>query len=311
MTSLFLLKAKPHRRRHISHGGLGGLVEVGQVALDAEDDELDKATWPRRRKPRPPTLDVSESRHLNPFRIPPNLDQECKTPWTPSNLDSLRFMVDRKHEGPVSSPTSQYAIASPVFADPSLPPSPTTPAQHFSSLPAELYGSLLQPSQGFPQKNPPIAPPRYPTPQRQLTDKSSDVGSASRLSTSSDSNYDDMDMLRPFSSPKNKAARLAKAVESSLSSSSSDCTLFNKPISSMNVDELLHRLPELNLNIVNHVWLPAMRNEFTKIKVLLQDAAELRLESHDQLRNFGEVCSLALIFDLMSLIILGPYDRLP
>jgi len=79
----------------------------------------------------------------------------------------------------------------------------------------------------------------------------------------------------------------------------------------MNVEELLHCLPELTLDIVNHVWLPAMRNEFTKIKALLQDAAEHRLEAHDQLRNFGEVCSLALIFDPMSLIKPGPYGRLP
>ena len=57
----------------------------------------------------------------------------------------------------------------------------------------------------------------------------------------------------------------------------------------MNVEELLRRLPGLSLNVVHHVWLPAMESEFARIRALLQDAAELKLEAHHQLQHLGEV----------------------
>ena len=97
-----------------------------------------------------------------------------------------------------------------------------------------------------------------------------------------------MEYLRTFS-PQKPATTLSKRPSSSRSNSSSAVPRISKPFSSMTAEELIQCVPQLSPSIVQEMWLPAMEREHRKIKALLQEAAEVKVETNNDLTMFSKV----------------------
>ncbi len=188
--------------------------------------------------------------------------------------------VSQSEERVVESPSPIGALEmgriSPVFVN--RPQTPPTPEQTATS-PVELPGSILLPSQGFPQTNPPITPARDISHIR--SSEESERSSTPSLYTSS-STDGEMDILKNLTSPQKRSGRVNTLPVSPMKNAS-------KPFTAMTVEELMQCLPELNMSTVSHSWVPAMEGELKRIKALLQEAAELRLQSQARFENFGGV----------------------
>lgn len=285
MSTLFSLQVPTQRQRAVSHGGLGGLVQTKPGVFDSDEYLFAwNAWWTKQRRS-------------------PDTDGKEGTAFASSPRDVRGPIPRSRYAKPLPDATvnqkmaeSERSLFSPIHQSPvqcvHLPLQVTSKKQplSFFSSPIELPGSLLLPSQGFPQENPPITPPRQIV--RRKTDESSIASTLPELTTSASSDTDDFEMVKPFGSPKKKALRDAKAFQVTASS-----TLFeghattNKAFQSMTVDELLSRLPSLKVDVIQGIWLEAMRQEYSRLKVLLDDAGNVKLDTHHDLRHFGEVHS--------------------
>jgi hypothetical protein len=179
---------------------------------------------------------------------------------------------------------SEMGRTSPVFVN--RPQTPPTPGQT-ATLPIELPGSILLPSQGFPQQNPPVTPARDSFISRYSEESRSSRTPSLDTSSSTDG---DMDILRNFASPQKKSGRANTFPVLPVKNAS-------RAFAAMSADELMHCLPELNMSVVSQSWVPAMETELKRTKALLQEAAELRLQSQADLESFGTV-SLGLCEDV-------------
>lgn len=63
----------------------------------------------------------------------------------------------------------------------------------------------------------------------------------------------------------------------------------------MTAEELLKELPQLSPHTVKAIWIPAMIEQHNRIKKLMQEAAEIRLDTSSDIHEFGQV-SLAHTF---------------
>ena len=61
----------------------------------------------------------------------------------------------------------------------------------------------------------------------------------------------------------------------------------------MTAEDLIECLPEWNPSMIANTWVPAMLREYQKIKSLLQEAAEVKMDANAGLRDLGIVCMTA------------------
>lgn len=281
MASFLAQRSVPRRSQKVSHGGLGGCVQIKPEEQGHEDTS--KLTWPLRRKRRPlavntnlikperslstmtPTSVVLHNVAIYEGLDPPQSD-EVKTARLEEDIVELLSPMKR----------DEMEGGSNVFAE--RPQTPPTPEQTAPLL-VELPGSILLPSQGFPQQNPPVTPARD-----DWHGFGSDVSrpsSTPSLDTSSTTDSE-MEIFKNLTSPNKRSGR-ANTFPASPAKNGS------KPFKAMTAEELMECLPELSMSVVSHHWVPAMENELKKIKILLQEAAEARLQSHIELETLGSV----------------------
>lgn len=294
MSSLFAFPGTIAGRRAIAHGGLGGLV---QIDPDSPDGSVSSSTWRIPWiKPKGKSSPVDDRGRYSSKEFVAVLPTE----FSPSSyygpgsrgpsFDILPDIAVKEHMAESNrlllSPLNRSAIH--CFHH-SLPATPKTPHVNLPPSPIELPGSLLLASQGFPQQDPPITPPRQII-ERRKTDESWNSSFLPDLTSSASSDPDESKMVKPFGSPKRKAPRQSKGAGSSGSSDPSDIrNNASKPFQCMTVDELLERLPSLKLEVIQGVWMQALRQEYTRLKILLEDAGKISLDTHYELKNFGEV----------------------
>src|ERR1700722_951503 len=203
MSPFFDQSTRSNRPRAISNGGLGGFVQVDQLIWDHVNGG--KTTWPKRRKQRPPPIDVGidGSILVTTLTSTSMVISGRKTPVTPGTPWTMNAAVTDMMASRTSPPVSSYSVAGQARVYTSMPGTPSTPEPKFKSEPAELPGSLLLPSQGFPQSEPPV------TPARQTFGRSYSGGSSSStlsstpgLSTGSTVTVTEMDVLKSLSPKK-------------------------------------------------------------------------------------------------------------
>ena len=242
-----------------------------------------KATWPknrRRRKGRPAPISIIQGNDkffikqevLSPTPIDDSLPISPRTPVLRYNPLMKTACVPINHLPPIPPPHTKQQL-----------------------LPAalELPGSLLLPSQGFPQSDPPCTPARRLPCLSRSSSEESDQTWTDQIWTpasafSSTTEIEDDEMPRPF--PPMHLPRVAKA------SKLRDCEApvtpelgVGKPISSMSAEELLSELPQLDANTVKSVWVPAMLKQHERIKKLLQDACNVRFDASIEIHDFDQV----------------------
>lgn len=258
------------RPRAVMNGGLGGFVTIGSTIV-METLGHGKVTWPknrrRRRNKSPPSSIVQESDKyfVKQEIVPPfaeNCQQAPRTPRTPVS----RYNV-------LLTPSSGYSN------------NPLTPKY---SSPLELPGSLLLPSQGFPQSDPPCTPARLPAPSRSSSEDSDCIWTPG-FSVSSATDIEDDEMPKSFP-PKHllRAAKSGKARD--FSAPAFHELTIGKPLSTMSTDELLAELPQLTTEAIKAIWIPAIIKQHDRIKNLLQGAADVRLDTNTEFQGLGQVC---------------------
>lgn len=286
MASLFVTRNDATRQRAVSNGGLGGFVTIGSIRVMETNQGDGKATWPknrRRKKDRPAPISIIQG--SDKFFI----KQEVLSP-TPIADESLP-------QSP-RTPVSRYnpLLKSASVSNNHLPP-PPPPHTKQQCLPAalELPGSLLLPSQGFPQSDPPCTPSRtLPCLSRSSSEESDQIWTPA-ISISSATDIEDDEMPRPF--PPMHLPRAAKPSKLRDHEASATQELgIGKPISSMSAEELLSELPRLDAGVVKSVWVPAMIRQHDRIKKLLQDAADVRFDANIGIQDFDQV-RLVYLFD--------------
>lgn len=281
MATLLVSKAVIKRDRTVSNGGLGGCIQLGPQKQGNE--MMSRPTWPLRRKVKPLAVDVSFAK-----------DDFTFSTMTPGSVVVHDITLGEGFGSPVTdyvnaahsdeeairclSAAERHEIkerSSVIVNRPQTPPTPeqTTP------LPIELPGSILLPSQGFPQADPPVTPARDKIQARPRDE--SRRSSTPSLDTSSTTETD-MDIFKHLTSPPKQSHRAN-------TSSSAPVNSTSKPFTAMSVEELMQCLPDLTMSVVSHNWVPAMEGELKRIKSLLQEAAEVRLESQTDMKNFGNV----------------------
>jgi hypothetical protein len=290
MSLFFDQSTRSNRPRAISNGGLGGFVQVDQLIWDHVNGG--KTTWPKRRKQRPSPIDVGIDGNIllttltsTSVVIPgPRTPVTPGTPWTvnTTNAAFTDMMASR-----TSPPISRYNMSGQARVYNWMPGTPSTPEPNFKSEPVELPGSLLLPSQGFPQSEPPVTPARQTFGRSYSGESSSTLSSTPGLSTGSAVTATEMDVLRSFS-PKKKEAKPTTS-----SASTTSVPKIGKPFSAMTAEELIQCLPQCSPSTICNAWVPAMLREHQKIKSLLQDALEIKVNGNVELRDFGAVCMLA------------------
>jgi hypothetical protein len=298
MASLFLARPHSSQLRVVSHGGLGGLVCPGDRAVVVDDlIQTEGNSWAngkRGRRRRPPPIQVQTTTPLTSIsasQLSMSSDLDYIRPWTPiTPKDRIRSqsLVESDTNAPPSSTTtttscsliSRYNCATPstaCFSPPQTPINARAALNH--SLPAELPGSLLLASQGFPQTDP-ISPP--PSLHRRDTEGSS-VSSLPALSVSSTVYEGDMDTIRHLTYPLRKSDRSGDIGEMPTyvitSRPVQEQTQITKPLTAMTLEELMDCLSHLDSSTVSELWLPAMRAQLQQVTSLLQDACELRLDA--------------------------------
>jgi hypothetical protein len=286
MSLLFDQSARSTRRRAISNGGLGGFVQIEQLICDQNHGS--KSTWPKRRKQRPSPIDVGieGSLLLAAWTTTSLAMQGCRTQATSGTLgatNAANQAVRAVTPSGASPPMSCYNVTGRARVYTSMPGTPSTPESKFNLQPVELPGSLLLPSQGFPQSEPPVTPSRQTFEDRYSDESSSTSSSTPGLSTCSTVTAPDMDVLRSFSPKK-------RATKSTMSSPSiTSVHKIGKTISAMTAEELIQCLPECSPAMIAHTWVPTMLREYQKVKSLLQDAAEIKMDANTELRDLSTV----------------------
>jgi hypothetical protein len=287
MSPFFDQSTRSNRPRAISNGGLGGFVQVDQLIWDHVNGG--KTTWPKLRKQRPPPIDVGidGSILVTTLTSTSMVISGRKTPVTPGTPWTMNAAVTDMMASRTSPPVSSYSVAGQARVYTSMPGTPSTPEPKFKSEPAELPGSLLLPSQGFPQSEPPVTPARQTFGRSYSGGSSSTLSSTPGLSTCSTVTVTEMDVLKSLS-PKKREVK---------PTTSSACTTsvpkIGKPFSAMTAEELVQCLPQCSPSTICNTWVPAMLRELQKIKSLLQDALEIKVNGNVELRDFGAVCMMA------------------
>lgn len=280
MASLFVTRNDATRRRAVSNGGLGGFVTIGSIRVMETSQGDGKATWPkngRRRKNKPPPISIIQDSDKYFVK------QEVLSP-TPIAED--KFTLSPR------TPISRYnalLTQSGVHGNHLPPPQPPlTPKQQLLPSALELPGSLLLPSQGFPQSDPPCTPARpLLCPSRSSSEESDQIWTPA-ISTSSATDIEDDEMPKPF--PPKHLPRAAKTSKSrNFTAPAAQELGIGKPISAMSAEELLEELPQLGSDAVKAIWIPAMIKQHDRIKKLLQDAADVRLDTSSGIHDFGQV----------------------
>lgn len=281
MASFLTAKGTSKHNRKVSHGGLGGCVPV--KPRNREHADTSKSSWALRRKKRPAVVDIDVDREnltistmtptsivLHDTAIPESLDSPLTEDMKPAQLEEkiMELLSSAGHH--------ETAEKSSVFVG--RPQTPPTPEQT-AVLPIELPGSILLPSQGFPQENPPITPARNKFESRESEESTRSQTPSLDSSPTTDG---EMDIFKNLTAPQKRSGRANTFPTSPVK-------IASKPFTAMSAEELLQCLPELNMSVISHSWLPAMENELKKIKELLQDAAEVRLQSQANLEIFGSV----------------------
>jgi hypothetical protein len=279
MASLFVTKPDATRQRAATSFGLGGFVTIGNLMLKENRQGDGKATWPknrRRKRNKPPPISII--RESDKYFV----KQEIESPVAKNYPTRTRRTPVLRY--------NQLLISSCDYNN-NLPPlaAPLTPKQQIISSPLELPGSLLLPSQGFPQSDPPCTPARLPAPSRsQSSSEESDRVWTPAFSVSSATDIEDDEMPKSF--PPKHLPRAAKPGKSRNFSTPATHELdIGKPISAMCADELLTELPQIPAEAVQAIWVPAMVKQHDRIKNLLQDAADVRFDTNSELQDFGQV----------------------
>jgi hypothetical protein len=290
MPPFFDQSTRSNRPRAISNGGLGGFVQVDQLIWDHVNGG--KTTWPKRRKQRPPPIDVGIDGCvlLTTLTSTSVVMPGCRTPVTPGTswtMNTTNAAVTDMTPSGTSPPVSRYSVAGQARIYTSMPGTPSTPEAKFKSEPVELPGSLLLPSQGFPQSEPPVTPARQTFGRSYSGASSSTLSPTPGLSTCSTVTATEMDVLKSFSPMKKEA----KPTTSSASTTS--VPKIGKPFSAMTAEELIQCLPQCSPSTIYNTWVPAMLREHQKIKNLLQDASEIKANGNVELKEFGAVCMTA------------------
>lgn len=304
MASLFLARPQTSQLRVVSHGGLGGLVCPGdsdKLRAVVMDDLMQTAGngWAdgkRGRRRRPPPIQVQTTTSptsISSSQLSVSSEMDYLRPWTPiTPKDKIRSepLVESDTNAPPSSRTattpcsliSRYNSATPstaCFSPPQTPINARAALNHSHSLPAELPGSLLLASQGFPQTDP-ISPP--PSLHRRDTEGSS-VCSLPALSVSSTVYEGDMETIRHLTYPLRKNDRSGDIGEMPTyvisGQSVHEQAQITKPLTAMTLEELVDCLSHLDSSTVSELWLPAMRAQLQQVTSLLQDACELKLDA--------------------------------
>ncbi|EXJ94605.1 hypothetical protein A1O1_03001 [Capronia coronata CBS 617.96] len=273
------------KKRSVPNGGLGGLVlpqlgAGGREVADVASQPPSKKSESRRR---PPPIRIFCGGDNDPTWPAPAYGGSSIglgglwTPNTPTDRLGLSYLAERDLS-PGSAPwTSHHESAAPRAPCCSLPETPISP---LNSPPVELPGSLLQPSQGFPQTTPISPPPSLRIVRRDTED--STVSSVPTLSTSLSSDVDTMETFRNLTTPLRKHDRTPDSTMPGYvigSRADEGDSSITKPLSAMSIDELLDSLPECNPSVVTQLWLPAVRAQFQKMIDLLNDVGELKIES--------------------------------
>ncbi|KAF7502909.1 hypothetical protein GJ744_004814 [Endocarpon pusillum] len=285
MASLLPPMPVPKRNpRRVAHGGLGGCVQTGQQDrfYETYNRKMSLSRRPLRGKKVPLAVNTDvENRDIALSTMTPTSvvlhDDSSYGEFGNPFVDQMKAPPADGNSVELVSPIEQHESGthSPVFVN--RPQTPPTPEQT-ATLPVELPGSILLPSQGFPQTNPPIAPARDHF--KTFACDESRRSSTPSLDYSSSTTDSDMDMLKNLTSPSKRAGR-ANTFDAPQGIKAS------KPIPAMSADELMKCLPELNMSIISHSWVPAMENELKRIKALLQEAAEVQVQNQADLGNFG------------------------
>ena len=82
--------------------------------------------------------------------------------------------------------------------------------------------------------------------------------------------------------------KLTTSPVSSVSNDSSD-GMVKKPMTDMTVEELLHCMTDLDYHVILTTWRLAMLSEFDRLKLVMDDACDMKLNAHNQLREFDRV----------------------
>lgn len=280
MASFVSSKAVDKRDRRVSNGGLGGCVQLSPQGRSPGIRSM--PTWPLRRQIKPPAVKVGFNQD--------DLKLSTMTPRSvvvhdttigggfnfPVEDGMATTLSDEKTAESLFGGKQELRKRSAVFVN--RPQTPTTPDQT-TPLPVELPGSILLPSQGFSQADPPVTPARdkFQAPSSEVSTRSS----VPSLDTSSTTDTE-MDMFKNLTSPQKRSHR-SKTFSSSPTKSTS------KPFTAMSAEELMRCLPHLNMSVITGNWAPAMEVELKRIKGLLQGAAEVRLDSQADLKSYAMV----------------------
>ena len=276
MASLFRSITPTQTAKMVPNGGLGGFVCPGRLVDDQAESKTDLKPI-RKLHCRPPPLRISSAPGYSP--VSPAQSSAVSSLglgsiWTPKTpTDRRKYSLLGSDVAVVDSSTSsRFDSATPNKALFSHPETPITPKQY--SRVAELPGSLLQPSQGYPQTTP-ISPPPSLQFLRRNTGESA-VSSAPSLSTSVSTEEVTMDSFRSLTSRKHD--RTHSGMPTSYTIGSRGTPAITKPLAVMTIEELLDTLPKCDSTIISQHWLPAMRMQLEKMVSVLNEAGNLQIE---------------------------------
>ena len=301
MTSFLSPKAVAQNRpRSISNGGLGGLTVLKPVQASA-GTPIDTGTWPRRKGiQRPPPLKIQHNKEqlLVPApQMSARLSQETIRSWSPATPTTSEFDATVALMTVVNDQSWQSRVPISRFKlSPGLPTTsaylPATPAKDFSPpkiFAIELPGSLLLPSQGFsPPTFTPVTPPQ-PGKLSRTDTSDSDLSTLPSLTGSSSVASADMARFKSMTLPTRN--RRLSTTDTTTSSTQSDtpAVSIGKPFSAMMLEELFAAYSECDETTITSIWIPQMQKKLQDVKSLLQDSADIKLESHQTLTNLDKV----------------------
>lgn len=288
MALLFAPRHHDPKTRAVPNGGLGGFVcpEGGSAGSCEMGKAANSSSKKAKLRHRPPPIRIvggHASSSISPAQPSAVSSLGIGSLWTPKTpTDRHRICSLPGGEWDVGpspvTPRHNSAVPSELYCSP--PETPISAKPCHKSLPVELPGSLLLPSQGFPQTNPISPPPSLRLHRRDTED--STLSSVPTLVTSSSSDDDTMDTLRNLTTPLRKHDRLGDGTMPNTYTIGSRVpmnTQVTRPFSAMTIEDLLDRLLECDRLTVSQQWLPAMRIQFQKMVSLLNDAGQVKLES--------------------------------
>lgn len=283
------------------YGSVGGLVDIRELSKRYETSKKEvpkqKSTFFNSFSPRSRassvTTDDSEihsngSLPQSPYRsegwMTPDTPQ---TPATPCRQTFTSLACQKHNSTPPLSKFNRYGrelclTLSPdvLTVDRDLPERPAddiTPTQRLLAPPIELPGSLLLPSQGFPQSNPPAIPPRQPLPNRShsapLDTRTIDHFIVAEETSAMAKSSHTQNRSRIVIEGTQNAPYVPPPRQSSLPVDIAQPPQHHPPpvpLSQMTMEELMQVLPTLNAAIIAHDWVPCMQKRQNELKTWLQ-----------------------------------------